>query len=365
MGLEFVDSFAHSGVKGGTPAPIDIFYKWTTAGGSGGASYANATQGAPGGGGAPVRATGYCIVLGGVYKTLPNYVSERFVGVAYWYSSGSSEGFPIYFLSGGTNLVFLKIEADNTLSVYGGGNLLANTGTGGYILTPDVYHYLEINCAIAGASPITASGAVRVDGNVVLNYSGNTTTNANQLLIQDALMNGVGLTGALGDVGFAYACDCYILNTDATDIFGAATTNITFLGDVNIFPTVPIQDVTTTWQPVPSTANSYENVSLIPPIDDDSYVYTDTVNNIESFLFTPIEGFDGTIFGAQLLVYAKKDAEGSRAFRPVIASGTFSGADSYLYDYYDYFIWTMDTNNGTSWTPANFNTQDFGAKLTI
>jgi hypothetical protein len=181
-------------------------------------------------------------------------------------------------------------------------------------------------------------------------------------------MNQVTLAGAEGGGDVAYACDFYCLNTNPTDIFGASNANVSFLGDVGIYATMPVQDGVVTWQPVPSVPQSYVNVNSIPPQDDNAYVYTDTINNGETFLFQPILGFNGTIFGAQLVIYAKKDAEGTRAFKPAIAGSTFVGPsipDNYLFDYYDYFTFPMDSNNGVAWTPANFNSQNFGAVLTV
>lgn len=351
MALEFIDSFAHSG-EGVSAIPITR--KWTNISGSGG--FYDLTH---------VRASGHAMALiGGINKTL-SYVSFRVVGVAYYYVGSSVRGFPVTFLSGGTTLVQLIIEADSTLSVYAGGTLLHNTGTEHFVITTDVYHYYEISVQLGGGSPITVTAIVNVDGFQRINATGNSTINAASLLVNSAQMNGIEIAGAQGGGDTSWAADLYVLNSSNTDIFGAVTTNTNFLGDVSIFALMPVQDVTIQWQPVPAAAHSYLNVNEIPPDDDTTYVFTDTVGQKENFLFQPILGFVGTIFGAQLLVYAKKDNEGSRAFQPMIANTTFSGVDSYLCDYYTYYTWPMDTNNGVPWTPTNFNSQDFGAELTI
>lgn len=365
MALEFIDSFGHSGQDDGTPPPLDVYNKWTNANGTNGGYYTNPSASTPG----PVRGSGHCIALvGSIWKTLPLYVNYRVMGTAYYYSSSSVKGFPMVFASGGTTLVQLVIENDNTLSVYGNNNLIYNTGSNSpaFIFTSDVYHYLEMEVLITGGTPISARINVYCDGVLVINDQiGTTNVNKNQLLCDDVSMNQVALGGAQGGGDTSWACDTYVLNANTTDIFGADTTNVQPLGDVGIYAVFPNVDSTVQWQPVPNTGNSFSNVNLDPPIDDSSYVYTDTVGQIETFKFTPITGFTGTILGAQLLVYAKKDAEGIRAFKPAIDGGSFTDVDNYLYDYYDYFIWPMDTNNGTAWTPTNFNSQNFGAVLTI
>lgn len=347
MGLEFIDSFAHSGEGN---SALSVTAKWTN--GLSAGSY-NTLH---------VRASGHAISLvGEIHKTLKDYKSFRCAGVAYYYPGSSTRGTPLMFLSGGLQIVTLIIEADNTLSVYSGRLIFNST----YIVTADTFHYFEMSVQLSGSSPLTVDAIVHVDGHEIINTSGASSFVASQLLVQSALMNGIGLGGALGGGNIAWACDFYCLNNDGTDILGFPTTNINFLGDVGIYALMPVQDVTVTWQPFGgSGTNSFSCVNEIPPDDDTSYVFTDTVGQKETFLFQPILGFTGTIFGAQLLIYAKKDAEGSRAFQPVIGGNPFD-VDTYLGDYYDYFIWPLDTNAGAVWTPANFNTQDFGAELTV
>lgn len=347
MGLEFIDSFAHSGEQ---HAAIDTFLKWTN--GLNAGLYTTS----------PVRASGHAITLiGEIHKTLKLYKNFRVAGVAYYYPATSTRGTPLIFLSGGLPIVTLIIEADNSLSVYSGVRIINSS----YIVTGDVYHYYEMSVTLGGATPLTVDVIVRIDGHEVINTSGASSFAASQLLVQSALMNGIGLGGALGGGNVAYACDFYCLNNDSTDILGFTTTNTNFLGDVGVYALMPVQDVSVSWQPFGgSGTSSFSCVNEIPPDDDTSYVFTDTVGQIETFHFQPILGFTGTIFGAQLLVYAKKDAEGSRAFQPVIGGNPFD-VNNYLYDYYDYFIWPLDTNVGLVWTPTNFNSQNFGAELTI
>jgi hypothetical protein len=347
MALEFIDSFAHSGEG---PAAIDTFLKWTN--GLNAGLYTTS----------PVRSSGHAITLiGEIHKTLKEYKNFRVAGVAYYYPATSTRGTPLMFLSGGLQIITLIIEADNTLSVYSG-RLIINSS---YIVTGDVYHYYEMSISLSGSNPLNVDVIVHVDGHEVINTSGASSFTASQLLVQSALMNGVGLGGALGGGNIAYACDFYCLNSDGTDILGFPTTNVNFLGDISVFALVPVQDVTVTWQPFGgSGTDSFSCINEIPPDDDTSYVFTDTVGQKETFLFQPILGFTGTIFGAQLLVYAKKDAEGSRAFQPVIGGNPFD-VDTYLGDYYDYYLWPLDTNVGLVWTPTNFNSQNFGAELTV
>ena len=93
---------------------------------------------------------------------------------------------------------------------------------------------------------------------------------------------------------------------------------------------------------------------------------TDTVGQAETFKFQQLISFTGIIFGAQLLLYAKKDAEGARSIAGLVGGSVVNnlyGNQSYLYDYYDYFIYPLDSDNGTAWTPAVYNAENFGAQL--
>ena len=355
MALDFIDSCAHSANSGSQIPPSR---KWT--------SYGNVSYSQ-----AQARKAGWSLAVNGsVSKTLA-YKNERWFGCAYYFPVSSSYASNFMgFSSGGQLVAYITIESDLSLSIYSGGNntRIWNSGAAHLYTTADRMHYYEFHCLIGGGTPITVTCGLSVDGQLwTSGQAGSCNFNASNLLINSAYMNQISIGAPTGGSYTGYACDIYCVNSDTTDINGHATTLNAFLGDVSIEVTLPITDQTVNWTPS-SGSSHFTLVDEIPPDDDTTYVYSDTTSQNETFTFTQLIGFTGTLLGAQLLIYAKKDAEGSRAFVGEIGGTILTnlmGTTNYLYDYYDYFLFPLDTNNGTAWTPANFNSQTFGAELTV
>ena len=355
MALDFIDSCAHSASSGSQIPPSR---KWT--------SYSNVSYTSTHG-----RKAGWSLsIVGNISKTIA-YKAERWFGCAYYFpvSSSFASGF-MSFSSGGQQVAYISIESDLSLSIYSGGNNVRiwNSGLSKLYITTDRFHYFEFHCVIGGSTPITVTCGLSIDGQVwTTGQTGSCSFNASNLLCNSAFMNQISIGAPIGGSNTAYACDIYCVNSDTTDINSHTTTLNTYLGDVSIEVTLPITDQTVNWTPS-SGSSHFTLVDEIPPDDDTTYVYSDTTSQNETFTFTQLIGFTGTLLGAQLLIYARKDAEGSRAFVGVLG-GTIltnlNGTTNYLYDYYDYFIFPLDRNNGTAWTPANFNSQTFGAELTV
>jgi len=358
MALEFIDSCAHSGTLLANQIPISR--KWS--------SYSQSNYVV-----SPTRTSGGSIaVTGFIAKTLA-YRSQRFFGMAYYYPSSSNGNINLMLmLSGGLPMAQVRIETDLSLSIYTGGNnnRIYNSGGQHLYITADVFHYFEFGVTLGGGTPINITCALSVDGQVFTSgASGNTGFNSTDTLINAAQMNQVQVSGPQGGGSTGYVTDIYVLNADTLDVNGNKTTLNQFLGDVAINALIPVSDVTIQWALQPSSnPNSYSLLHEIPPDDDTTYILTNTIGNKDTFLFQPLVGFSGTLLGAQLLIYAKKDAEGKRAIHGLVGGFTQSnnyGTDQYLYDYYDYFIFPLDTDNGVAWTPAIFNAENFGVLLSI
>ena len=377
MALEFMDSCSHMGsgeISSVPPCPLDR--KWTFASGY----YCNASSSPSG----PVRRSApsyaatvcamYCgsgsVFGASAYKTLP-YVDARFIGLAFYLPEGSLAGTICQFLSGGAVLASLGTETDGTVSIRNNQNTLI-WNSAPYVFAYDAYHYVEFFTSITGTTPVTLSCSLVIDGNtLVTNVTGSAGINASQLLVDAALMNQI----SIGGTSPCYAMDIIVFNTSTTDVNGNATLIYTFQGDVDIDAVIPDADVTTAWSKFPSgAANQYGLVNEIPPDDDTTYIYSDTVSQVSSFNMTPITGFSGTLVAAQLLIYSKKDAEGSRAIVGQLNSATLANwtgvgltpvNNQYLFDYYQYFIFPLDSDGGTPWTPTNFNAATFGVEVSV
>jgi hypothetical protein len=356
MAMDFIDSMSHSGFGG---SQIPVSRKWT---GFTNASYVNT----------PVRRSGQVViaVTGSISKTL-SYKANRYLGFAYQVPNGSSTANLCNFGSGGVNLCSLNMQADNTLSIdlNGGSGQIYNSGAQGLIFTFDMYHYVELQCVLSGGSPISCTCTLYVDGQLWASaVSGATGVNASSLLANSTFMNQITIGAANGGINTAWVCDLYCLNSDTTDVNSHATTLHTFLGDVAVDALVPVADVSVAWSPFPSgTSPTFPLIAEIPPDDDTTYIFSDTIGQVATYNFQPLSGFIGTIFGAQLLLYAKKDAEGTRSIAGLVGGtvvkDTYGNTPSYLDDYYDYYIYPLDSDNGTAWTPAIYNAENFGVDL--
>lgn len=352
--LEFIDSCAHSG-SGSNQIPLSRKYT----------SYSEAQYVTT-----PSRVAGVAIAITNVINKTLSYQTNRIIGCAYYIPSSSSGATIMGFGSGGITLAYLKVESDFTVSMRSGGTneIIWNSGIDHLVVTADVYHYYEFGIVLTGTAPIEFTGTLYVDGQEwTSGQVGSTGINQNQLIVGVATMNGISFSGASGGGSTGYVCDIYVLNGATVDLNGNTATCITFLGDVSIIERMPVQDVTIQWGVVGGSGPySYTRVNEIPPDDDTTYVNSDTLNQADTFLFQPILGFTGTLLGAQLLLYAKKDAEGTRTIEGIVgdtAQNNNNGLQQYLYDYYDYFIFPLDSDNGTPWTPAIYNAENFGVFL--
>lgn len=359
MALEFIDSCQHMGdTVFGVSTCLDVSFKWTV----GAASYTNAANGAP------VRRSGdSCLSIGasGIASKTLQYESSRTVGCAGYFSASGGPGSNIItFLSGGQTIVQLRIEADGTISLYTGASGRAWNSGSTYVLTFDVYHYFELTCSLSGASPITFNAEVMIDGNNISGpLSGSTGVNASALICGAATMNQFSLSPG-------YYQDIYCLNANSSDINGRSTSLTSFLGDVEIDAIFPDADSGPNNFSVGAGSGTpnWGIVNLDPPTGDNSYLYDSSTGAQENYNMTPLSGFVGVILGAQLCIYAKKDAEGSRAFEALLNTASIKnlyGTNQYLYDYYDYFLYPLDTLLGTSWTESNFNSAAFGLEITV
>lgn len=352
MALDFIDSAAHSGNGVGQ---IPVSRKWTS---FSGASYVST----------PSRVAGSSIALvGSIAKTLA-YKSERWMGGAYYFPNSASAGVICGFFSGGKGLAYLKIEVDRTVSIYSGDNnvVLFNSGSIHLVFTSDKFHYVEFHCALSGSTPVVVTCGFKIDGQVwASGASGNTAYNTTDLFSGAATMNQITWDAPVGGSFTSFLCDVYCVNADSTDINGHSTTLNTYLGDVSITANVAISDHTTNWTPSAGSSH-FALVDEIPPDDDTTYISSSTTTQLDDFKFQQLTGFTGTLLGAQLLVYAKKDAEGSRTIEGTVggtAQANDNGTQQYLSDYYDYYIFPLDSDNGTAWTAAVYNAEYFGVLL--
>lgn len=346
MALLFIDSFDHY-------ATADLAEKWTSVFNSGNATIGaygrNSTNG--------IRmSTGNCHVS----STVLGGVSEAIVGVAIKISQlGSAMGM-IGFGSAGTWECGIVLQADGTFRPFVVSNSAYNLGEGlGNItligtsssagLQAGVWAYLECQMKCDGS---TGTCTVRLNGTQVLADTALDTLYTSATLTRAA----IGSTGA----GTRDFDDLYIASVSG----GLVTA---FLGDVTVSAIYPNGAGNSTgW--TPSAGSNYQCVDEAVVNDDTDYVSTsvNTTKDLYAFGDAPV-GAD--IRGVQLLIAARKGADGPGQITPVVRSNstdydqTAQGLGGTTYQYLRTMV-EADPATSAAWTESGFNAAEFGAKKT-
>ena len=347
MALRFLDSAGQHYLNGTSGATqYLVLRKWTISG----------SEVTPTGG----RRNEPYLGAGGAMKTLTQN-DNWILGAAYQLNGGQATLHQVQ--NAGNAIAQLHLNVDYTLSV-----ILNNTTIFTSTLSvtdASTWHYYEVAWFMSGVGTAlgTLTGSLWVDGDLWGTYSGNALSTGGDYI------NGSFTANMVGFGGNCNMMDYYAVDTNATDINGLTTTNTARWGDIQIMALFPATSVTTGWGTVGGDGtNAWSCVNEDSPDDDTSYVYSSSTTSSEVFNYQSISTFTGTILGAQYSVCAKKTAEGSREIAMTLGTATlnsenFLGAANYLSDYYVYYICPLDSNLGTGWTVANYDSAQFGVTL--
>lgn len=272
------------------------------------------------------------------------------VGFAWYVSSDSSFiGGNLYTGSGttGITLVTFLSESDGTLSVYSGGHLICNSGTGSpaYTLQYNTFQYLEVNYAISGAagSPSTVVALIQANGQLVASGAGTGVT----VPSAGTAVTTHGFSGPDGVFCNAILDDVYMYQTGS-----ASSAN--FYGDVKVECSFPISDdVGNEW------AGNYTDINN-PNTNDSADITTSTGGYISTFGMQPIVG-GGALQFVNTWVRGTGNI-GDEVRTEVAPSGAvgsvlMSFPTSYGWENQPYFI---DPNTSSPWTPTLYNVDHFG-----
>jgi hypothetical protein len=269
-------------------------------------------------------------------------LDEYFVGLAFRLQALTTTIDVLEFNEGAINHVRVTILANGAIEVSRDGTVLA-TSAAGTILS-DGYNFLEVRAVIDGAA-----GIVTVDLD---------ETNVHTLVSQNTENGGSGLIDEIrhwGTTDIVFYDDIYINNN-----LGAAPQNA-FLGNTHIGISIVAADGALNEFPVlepVSPTDHFEKVNEVPPDEDTSFVASDTPGEQELFTLQGLPTIlgDGTIYGVQVSVFAKKDNAGTRQIKPLLNPGvtTASGTDLVLSTSYDYAIevWQQNPDTVADWADA-------------
>lgn len=207
------------------------------------------------------------------------------------------------------------------------------------------------------------SAIVRVNGVVVINYTGGSTIqNGMPSVFTQFYIGGGGFSGGGGTEGWTGTVDdLYVFN-------GSGTTNNDFIGDVRVEYKKPngagnssmsviggTAPAATRWQSVDDgqADGTATYVSLLADNDKDSYTHEDIT-------------YDGAVvYGVQGVIAVRKDDSGLAAVRHTQRVNTLDDEGPNLYPAggeFAYQLTQFDESADGAWTKDKFNDSEFGVK---
>lgn len=256
---------------------------------------------------------------------------------------------------GATTHLAVGCTATGLVTVSSGAVVLG--GTDDFVLTPDVWHYLEV---FATLSDTTGAVKLRLDGVAPPGWT--------DLVNVDTRNGGTGLVfdivrqDGTGDTADLLIDDVYILN-------GAGTKNNDLLGDTAVYTLLPDGNGTYSGM-VGSDGNSVDNYQLVDEPDEPNsadWVGSDVDGTKDTYTFGNLPPTTGTVVGVTASLYAAKSDAGTKSVRAVVRRGGVdaTGADKTLaMDYAPHDeVMESDPTDGTDWTIGNVNAAEFGAEV--
>jgi hypothetical protein len=337
MALLFCDSFDHYNTS-------QIFSKWDTAD----APSNIAISGSGRNGGSGITAIGGATV----YKNFPAALSTVIVGFAIKFGNVSDSLQFLYFYDSTTTQLYVRFNADGSLSVFNGSATLLGTTAPSVLPTPtSVFNYVEVK-VLHHASAGTVD--IHVNGASVLALTGKATAPSGT-----AQSTKVSISRVLPSANNSWVVDdFYICDTSG----GTANT---FLGDVRVECVFP-DGAGTTANLTPSAGSNYQNVDDNPGNDDTDYNSSSTVTDKDTFNYAALASTLGSVVAVAVNTRDRKDDAGTRTHSHLSRlSGTedvgtaFSPTTSYSIHQTIFH----SKPGGGAWTITDVNNAEFGYKL--
>lgn len=270
--------------------------------------------------------------------------------------------FGIYTDSGTMPQVYMRRTSANGLQVYRGNPATAdNSNPQGTLLASSIpgivdyaWHYYEMYVMIhATAGRVT----VKVDGNTVIDFTGNTKNTGTSTNIDGIMFSG-GVWSS-DRAGMTTIDDFYVCD-------GTGTTNNTFLGDVRVQTLMPDgAGSSTQLAPTGSTTN-WQNVAEVP-YNATTYNSSAAVGERDMYTLGNVAANTSTIFGVQSVAHMLKTGAGTANARVAIKSGATLSYDTTRSLGTSDFVYTQvretDPNTSTGWTPAGVNGIEMGVEV--
>lgn len=296
------------------------------------------------------RFGGGCIAPGQTFPYLQvsfaSTASAMICGGCFWLANNQNGTVLMSFYNSviSSTIPELTVYLDSvyTLRLYRGtsnGTLIASATTA---LPVTLWCHIEVKpvCADSGGSV-----EVRVNGTVVINYSGDTKFSSTGSAALDRVLYG-GYTNTGG-----YWDDIYVLDTT-----GSFAND--FIGDCRINTLAPTSDSAV--QFTKSTgASNFSCVDEGRMNSDTDYVESSTVGHIDKYGYGDLAASVTTVYAVQALTWLKKTDAGTRTLRNLIYSGasTSTGTTTGLLTTYAPIahVAPLNPSGSIQWTPTTVN----------
>lgn len=253
------------------------------------------------------------------------------------------------FRDSGSIQVKVVVNTANKLEFQDSASSVLGTTTNA--LSVGVWSYVEIKILINDTI-----GTIDVEFNESVELAAATLDTKNTA---NAYVNEILVRGQSNNVTYD---DMYIIDT-----LGAQAHNKDFLGDSRVDPFFPTADGTTSDWGVSSGTNHWELVDDNPPDGDATYIFSDTLNDIDLFEIEDTPAGAGTIHGIQIVGNARKLDAGARNIRLKAISGatTQNGGSQALGTTYQNYTEVFETSDGstTAWTPTTVDSAKIGVEV--
>jgi len=221
------------------------------------------------------------------------------------------------------------------------------------VLNASTWYELELSLVVGSGT--SGSLIVKINGNVILNYSGINT--------QGSAGPTIGFIGAfLSDQPNSFIDDFYICDTTGPAPYNTFLTAVAGPMGPRVYTLFPNSNSSVTWTPL--SGNNYSEVNASSFQGDSSYVSSSTPGNQDLYgIPTPLAQI-GTVIGSVLAVQTafvgREDDAGTRQVSASIESGSsvFQGSTrTMIANYEKYFdIYVNDPITSAPWAASKFNT---------
>jgi hypothetical protein len=256
------------------------------------------------------------------------------------------QGGLLQLYDGGTEQVGVYADSYGNLRLQRNGTVLV-TAVNKPTWRTNAWNFLELKGTI---NSTTGYAEVRLNGQTILTYSGNTQAsgNASANIIR-------------WNIGFASFTHMWLDDIYVCD--GAGTVNNDFLGDVRIQAIFPALAAVSQFTASGASADVL-CVKEHAEDGDTTFIYTAAGGVADSFDYDQISGLAGNVPGIYLRAIARKDDAGTRIIAPIVVSSAATGVGpqgslSNSYVSTD-AIFEKDPNGNIAWTIAAVNAAQLG-----